>query len=162
MNLVLSFSSTFTGTKNEYMQALDVAIADNLSSGFQNLGTWTPNAITAVPAAVSVTPVTAGLAPGHKRSLTCIRMRQAGYQNASYLVQHDVEHCAGTGQGFPAGRCTALATYTPDEGIDGSSWMGPLLHRAIGDATEQPVHPRCRGVFVATGCGNQPDGEPQC
>ena len=54
VNLVLSFSSTFTGTKNEYMQAQDVA--DNLSSGFQNLGSWTPNAITAVPAAVSVTP----------------------------------------------------------------------------------------------------------
>ena len=34
---------SFTGTKNEYMQALDVA--DNLSSGFQNLGTWTPNAL---------------------------------------------------------------------------------------------------------------------
>jgi hypothetical protein len=118
VNLVLSFSSTFTGTKNEYMQAQDVA--DNLSSGFQNLGTWTPNAITAVPAAVSVTP-NSGIGTG-PQTFTYLYSDAAGYQNI-YLVQQMLN----TALNWP-GSCGTMYSagnlYLMRD--DGSSWMGPL------------------------------------
>jgi hypothetical protein len=41
VNLVLTFQPGFTGLKNNFMIANDVM--NNVTSGLQNLGTWTPS-----------------------------------------------------------------------------------------------------------------------
>jgi hypothetical protein len=52
LNLPLSFSSNFTGSKNFYAYAADAA---GLNSGWITLGTWNPSA-TSPPAVTSITP----------------------------------------------------------------------------------------------------------
>ena len=58
LNLSVTASPGFLGTKNIYMVAED---SEMLSSGWQKLGTWTPNADTA-PTADAVTPTPASSA----------------------------------------------------------------------------------------------------
>ena len=41
VNLALTFQPGFTGSQNNFMLAEDVA--NNVSSGLQNRGTWTPS-----------------------------------------------------------------------------------------------------------------------
>jgi Putative Ig domain len=54
MNLALTFDQFYRGSKNIYGRALDV---NNLDSGWQLKGTWTPTAVVAqAPSAVSATP----------------------------------------------------------------------------------------------------------
>ena len=54
LNLALTFKAAFTGTKNIYMQAQDMA---GLTSGWTSRGTWTPVAtVNRPPTTVSVTP----------------------------------------------------------------------------------------------------------
>jgi hypothetical protein len=53
INVALSFSASFAGTKTMWLSINDVSGA---WSGIQNLGTWTVTAASGVPSAVSVTP----------------------------------------------------------------------------------------------------------
>ena len=119
VNLALTFQPGFTGLKNNFMLANDVV--NNLTSGFQNRGSWTPAPITA-PSAVSVTP-SSGSGSG-PQTFSYLYSDTSGYQNI-YLVQTILN----TTPNWP-GSCGTMyiaassSLYLMND--NGSSWMGPL------------------------------------
>ena len=118
VNVALTFQPGFTGLKNNFMLAEDVA--NNVSSGLQNRGTWTAGSVTA-PSAVSVTPNSgSGLGP---QTFSYLYSDTSGYQNI-YLVQTILNTTAtwpgSCGTMYIAG---SSSLYLMKD--DGSSWLGP-------------------------------------
>jgi hypothetical protein len=119
VKLALTFEPSFTGLKNSFMLAYDVA--NNLTSGLQNRGTWTPSSLTA-PSPVSVTP-NSGNGPG-PQTFSYLYSDTSGYQNI-YLVQMMLN----TALSWPSSCGTMY--IAPSRSLylmsdDGSNWMGPL------------------------------------
>ena len=119
VNLAVTFRPGFTGLKNNFMLAYDVM--NNLTSGLQNRGTWTPNSLVA-PSSVSVTPGSGtGLGP---QTFSYRYSDTSGYPNI-YLVQTILN----TTLSWP-GSCGTM--YIAPSGSlylmsdDGGSWLGPL------------------------------------
>jgi hypothetical protein len=119
VNLALTFQPGFTDLQNNFMLANDVA--NNLTSGFQKRGSWTPAPITA-PLAVSVTPSSGG--GSGPQTFSYHYSDTSGYQNI-YLVQTILN----TTPNWP-GSCGTMyiaassSLYLMSD--NGSSWMGPL------------------------------------
>ena len=124
VNLALTFRPGFTGLKNNFMLADDVV--NNLTSGLQNRGTWTPSSITA-PSAVSVTP-SSGSGSG-PQTFSYLYSDPSGYQNI-YLVQTILN----TTPNWPSACGTMYIAASSSLYLmsdNGSSWLGPLT---IGQA----------------------------
>jgi hypothetical protein len=81
LNLSLTGSSSFLGTRNIYMLAQD---SQGLSSGWQNRGTWTPIGPDTAPTADSVTPTPASGA-NQTFSLTYSEHNGKGYADLTYV-----------------------------------------------------------------------------
>ena len=119
VNLTLTFKPGFTGSQNNFTIANDVV--NNLTSGFQNLGTWSSGPVTA-PSAVSVTP-NAGSGSG-PQTFSYLYSDSSGYQNI-YLVQTILN----TTLSWP-GSCGTMyiaassSLYLMNDA--GNSWLGPL------------------------------------
>jgi hypothetical protein len=119
VNLALNFQPSFTGPKSNFMLANDVV--NNLTSGLQNRGSWTPNPVTA-PSAVSVIP-SSGRGSG-PQTFSYLYSDSSGYQNI-YLVQTILNTTAN----WP-GSCGTMyiaassSLYLMND--TGNSWMGPL------------------------------------
>ena len=119
VNLAFTFQPGFTGPKSNFMLADDVV--NNLTSGFQNRGTWSPDPATA-PSAVSVTPNNgSGSGP---QTFSYLYSDSSGYQNI-YLVQTILN----TTLSWP-GSCGTMyiaassSLYLMNDA--GNSWLGPL------------------------------------
>jgi hypothetical protein len=118
VNLAISFSSSFVGLKNHYMRAFDVI--NNLDSGWQNRGAWTPNPAT-TPSAVLVSPSSGS---GTPQTFTYLYSNADGYQNITnaYALLGDSSSWTNS--------CGVM--YVPQsKGLslmkdDGSGWLGPI------------------------------------
>ena len=119
VNLALTFQPGFIGLKNNFMLAYDVT--NNLTSGLQNRGTWTPSPVTA-PSAVSVTP-NSGSGSG-PQTFSYQYSEGSGYQNI-YLVQTILNTTAT----WPGSCGTMYITAGSSLYLmkdDGSGWLGPV------------------------------------
>ena len=120
LNLSLSAWSTFLGTKNIYLMAQD---SEGASSGWQNLGTWTPIGGDIPPTADAVVP-TSSSAPNQVFSLTYSAQNGKGYTDLTWvkvLINSTVS---------PARACYVLYDQTLNrlylENDAGTGMLGPV------------------------------------
>jgi hypothetical protein len=118
LNLTITFTTSFAGAKNVYMQAVDAASA---SSGWQTRGTWTVPTGNQPPQAVSVTPSSGS---GANQTFSLLFSDPNGYTDlntvealintsASQASACDVRYLVGSN-----------ALYLRDNA--GATWLGPV------------------------------------
>jgi hypothetical protein len=118
VNLAISFSSSFVGLKNQYMRADDAA--NNLSSGWQNRGTWF-TAPAPTPSAVSMTPSSGS---GTSQTFSYLYSDAAGYQHISNAYSMISASPSWGGSCLPMYVPASHSLYLATDA--GTSWLGPL------------------------------------
>jgi hypothetical protein len=126
VNVDLSFSTSWTGTKNNYMYVADQA---GLTSGWVTLGAWTVGSISQPPAAVSVVP-SSGTGSAQTFSYTASSTKGSGYITAIYFFLNTANN--GTGACYLTYNPAANLIYLLDD--SGATWLPSAV---IGTATSR-------------------------
>jgi hypothetical protein len=114
----ITFAPAYGGAKNIFMRGINLA---GIDSGWQQKGTWTPNALAVAPTVASVTPNTgAGSTQTFQYSYTDVN----GFRDVRTAFAN-----INTSSNYP-GSC-AIMFDAPSNGIflvkdDASGWLGPI------------------------------------